>query len=224
MMTEFAAEPSIRLLDTHSSEIRFQEALSDLFAGDGTIYIVSGYFTYQGYRAIRDDIVSFLERSRENELISVVSPAADQFSPTIAHDLWYLDDHDQVRLYKQPRGLHAKIYLRDGPNPTCILGSANITQVAFKYNIEINAKITRESVDHPDLEPFLEWLLELVEASDPLRRRDLLAPFQVGGSVVNWSNKARHLPKRNVALRAIPVLLLLMLISGLFFVLFSLIW
>lgn len=221
-MPEFATEPSIRLLDTHGSEIRFQEALSDLFAGDGTIYIVSGYFTYQGYLAIRDDIVSFLERSRENELISVVSPAADQFSPQIAHDLWSLDDHDQVRLYKQSR-LHAKLYFRDGPNPTCIIGSANITQVAFKYNIEVNAKITREAVDHPDLKPFHEWMRDLVDASDPLRRRDIFAPFQVSGSIVNWSNKARHLPKRNVALRVVPIIFLLMLVSGIFFVFFSLI-
>lgn len=223
-MTEVSAEPSVRLLDTHSSEIRFQEALSDLFAEDGTIYVVSGYFTGQGYRTIRDDIVAFLERSRENELIAVVSPAADQFSPTIAHDLWSLDEHDQVRLYKQPRGLHAKLYLRDGPNPTCILGSANITQVAFKYNIEINVQITRESVDHPDMKPFLEWFLGLVESSDPLRRRDLLAPVQVGGSIVNWSNKARHLPKRHVALRVTPVFLFVMLFSGLIYGLFSLVW
>lgn len=207
-------DSGVQLLDTDGSDIRFQEALSDLFAEDGTIYIVSGYFTYQGYRAIRDDIVSFLERSRENKLIAVVSPAADQFSPRIAHELWDLDDHDQVQIYKQPRGLHAKLYIRDGPNPTCILGSANITQVAFKYNTEINVRITRDSIDHPDLKQFHEWIIELVEESDPLRRRDLLAPFQVSDTVVNWSNKARYLPRRNVALRAVPVLLLLVLFTG----------
>lgn len=218
-MTQIAAGPTVQLLDTGNTDIRFQEALADLFAEDGKIYIVSGYFTYQGYRAIRDEIVSFLERSRENELIAVVSPASDQFSPRIAYDLWNLDDHDQVHIYKQARGLHAKLYLRDGPNPTCILGSANITQVAFKYNIELNVKIKRESIDHPDLNPFLEWIEELVVSSEPLGRRDLLPPFQVGGSVVNWSNKARHLPTRNVALRAIPAVLLIiffsMMISGL---------
>ncbi|ARS89147.1 phospholipase D family protein [Natrarchaeobaculum aegyptiacum] len=222
-MTDVIAEPSVRLLDTDHSDIRFQEALADLFAEDGTIYIVSGYFTYQGYLAIRDDIVSFLERSRDNELITVVSPASDQFSPRIAHDLWSLDEHDQVQIYKQPRGLHAKLYIREGPNPTCLIGSANITQVAFRYNIEINVEITRESIDHPDLQPFHEWILELVETSDPLRRRDLLPPYQVGGSVANWSNKARYLPKRNVALRAIPVLLLLVFFSGMFSLLLSLI-
>ena len=215
-MTETATDAGVQLVDTDSSDIRFEEALSDLFAEDGTVYVVSGYFTYQGYRAIRDDIVSFLERSRENELIAVVSPASDQFSPRIAHDLWSLDGNDQVHLYKQPRGLHAKLYLRDGPKPTCILGSANITQVAFKYNTEINVRITRDSIDHPDLKQFRDWMVELVEESEPLRRRDLLAPFQVGGSVANWSNKARYLPKRNVALRAVPVLLILFLFSGIF--------
>lgn len=221
-MTEAVTEPNVRLLDTDNSDIRFQEALAELFAEDGTIYIVSGYFTYQGYRAIREEIVAFLERSRDNELITVVSPASDQFSPRIAHDLWALDEHDQVRIYKQPRGLHAKLYLRDGPHPLCLLGSANITQVAFKYNIEINVEIARESIDHPDLRPFYEWMLKLVETSDPLRRRDLFPPYQVGGSVANWSNKARYLPKRNVALRAIPVLLLLVFFSGMFSLLLSL--
>ena len=221
-MTNVAAEPSIRLLDSDNTDIRLQDALADLFAEDGTIYVVSGYFTYQGYRALREDIASFLERSRENELIAVVSPASDQFSPRIAHDLWALDDHDQVHLYKQPRGLHAKLYIRDGPNATCILGSANITQVAFKYNIELNVEITRQSIDHPDLKPFLDWMLDLVESSSQLRRRDLLPPIQIGGSVANWSNKARHLPKRNVALRIIPALLLLILFSGIFSALLNL--
>ncbi|MFW5984542.1 MAG: NgoFVII family restriction endonuclease, partial [Halobacteria archaeon] len=67
-------ETGLRLLDTNSSEVRFKEALSRLFDGDGTIYLVSGYFTYQGYDAICDDIESFLERSEDNELIVVVSP------------------------------------------------------------------------------------------------------------------------------------------------------
>lgn len=215
-MTETETEANVLLLDTDSSDIRFEESLSELFAEDGTVYIVSGYFTYQGYRAIRDDIVSFLERSPENELVAVIGPASDQFSPRIAHDLWSLDNGDQVHLYKQPRGLHAKLYMRDSPNPRCIIGSANITQIAFKYNIELNVEITRDSIEHPDLKKFHDWMLNLVEDSEPLRRRDLLPPFQVGGSVANWSNKARHLPNRNVALRAVPVLIVLALFSAFF--------
>ena len=215
-MSDPPASRTLRVIEAGRGESQFQEALADLFAGDGTIYLVSGYFTYQGYREIREEIVTFLERSRDNELVAVVSPASDQFSARIAQDLWRLDEHDQVRLYKHSRGLHAKLYLRDGPDPTCILGSANITQVAFKYNVELNVEITRDRIDHPDLEPFLEWTHELVEASTPLRRRDLLPPAQVGGSVVNWSNKARYLPARNVALRAIPVVLLILLFTGVF--------
>lgn len=215
-MTHTDRDESVRILDTDSSDIRFQESLSKLFSEDGTVYVVSGYFTYQGYLEIRDDIVSFLERSPENEFVAVVSPSSDQFSPRIAYDLWNLGHDGQVHLYKQSRGLHAKLYIRDGDEPMCILGSANITQIAFKYNTEVNVEITRDNIDHPDLKQFHEWMLELVEDSDPLRRRDLLPPFQVGGSVANWSNKARHLPNRNVALRAVPVLLLLIFFSGIF--------
>lgn len=215
-MTELGTERTVELLGTDDSGRRFQEALSELFDGDGTVYLVSGYFTYLGYLAIRDDVVSFLERSRENELVAVVGPASDQFSARIAHDLWKLDDHGQVRLYKQPRGLHAKLYLRDGPEPQCIIGSGNITQVAFEYNIELNVDLTRASSDHPDLVQFLEWLDELVADSEPLRRRDVFGPVQVGSSFVNWSNKARLLPMRNVALRVLPILLLVVFLAGLF--------
>lgn len=207
---------TVGLLGTHGSERRVQDALADLFAGDGRVYLISGYFTYHGYLAIRDDIVSFLERSRDNELVVVVGPASDQFSARIAHDLWALDEHDQVRLYKRPRGLHAKLYVRDGPDPRCIVGSANITQVAFEYNVELGVEMTRSSSDHPDLKPFLEWADRLVAGSDPLRRRDILGPVQIGSSVVNWSNKARLLPARNVALRVTPVLLLIVLLAAVF--------
>ena len=146
----------------------------------------------------------------------IVGPASDQFSSRIAYDLWSLDEHDQVHLYKQSRGLHAKLYVRDGPNPRCIIGSANITQVAFEYNVELGLEMVRDSPNHPDIRPFLEWADELVATSEPLRRRDLFGPVQIGSSFVNWSNKARLLPMRNVALRVIPILLLVFLFSGLF--------
>ena len=206
--------PAFELVDTDRTDLRFQEALSELFSDDGTIYLVSGYFTYQGYQAIRDDVAAFLERSRDNELVVVVGATSDQFSARIATDLRSLDEHDQVRLYKQPRGLHAKLYFRDGPQPRCIVGSANITRVAFEYNTEINVTIERDRPDHPDLEPFREWVDELVDESTRLRRRDVFSPVLICGSVVNWSNKARILPVRNVILRAVPVVILLFLFGG----------
>lgn len=208
-------DANVNLLTTDGPDRRFQDALEELFAGDGTVYIVSGYFTFQGYRAIRDHIVSFLNRSPENELIAVVGPASDQFSARIAHDLWALDT-GQVHLYKQPHGLHAKLYLRDGPNPQCIVGSANITQVAFQYNIELSIELHRPNPQHPDIEQFLTWVTDLIADSEPLRRRDIYAPVQMTSSFHNWSNKARLLPRRDVALRVLPVLLLIVMTAGLF--------
>ncbi|MFP8888645.1 phospholipase D family protein [Natrialbaceae archaeon A-CW2] len=215
-MIEQELHPAFGLLDTDESDLRFQQALTELFADDGTVYLISGYFTYQGYLAIRDAIVAFLERNRDNELVVVVGPASDQFSPRIAYDLWSLNTHDQVEVYKRPRGLHAKLYLRDGPNPSCIIGSGNITQVAFEYNVELNVQFTRDRADHPDFLPFLEWLDELLSASKPLGRRDLLAPMLFVASIINWTNKARLLPMRNVALRVLPILFLLVLLAGVF--------
>lgn len=208
--------PGLRLLGTNDGDRRVEEALSDLFAGDGTVYVVSGYFTYHGYLAIREDVVAFLERSPENELVVVVGPASDQFSPRIARDLWSLDDADRVRIFKRPRGLHAKLYVRDGPDPRCIVGSANITQVAFRYNIELGVEMTREDTDDPDVAQFLAWVEDLVADGEPLRRRDLLAPVQIGSSLLNWSNKARLLPARHVALKVTPMLLLVGLLAVLF--------
>lgn len=204
------AEQTIELLDTGAGDLNFQQELSALFDGDGRIYLVSGYFTYQGYVAIRDAIADFLDRSPDNELVVVVGPASDQFSPRIARDLWSLDENDQVTLRKHPRGLHAKLFIRDGPNPRVITGSANITQVAFEYNLELNLAFSRESAEHPDIRPFLEWVETLTAKSQPLRRRDLLAPVLIGSSMINWSNKARLLPTRNVILRMVPVFLILL--------------
>ena len=215
-MARIQAEATIGLLDSTGSDRGTKDALVDLFAGDGTIYVVSGYFTYQGYLDIRPAVVSFLDRSPDNELVAIVGPASDQFSSRIARDLWALDDADQVRLLKQPRGLHAKLYLRDGPEPTYVLSSANITRVAFEYNVELGLEVSRADGDHPDLRPFTEWAERLAANSKPLRRRDILGPVQVGSSFVNWSNKARLLPRRNVALRVLPVVLFILLFAGLF--------
>ncbi|MDZ7731464.1 MAG: phospholipase D family protein [Natrialbaceae archaeon] len=210
------ATSGLTLLGTRNTDRTAQAAIADLLAGDGTVYLISGYFTYQGYRTIRPHIVEFLERSRENELIVIVGPASDQFSARIAYDLWSLNDHDQISLLKQRRGLHAKLYLRDGNDAHCIIGSANITQVAFKYNIELGLEFNRDSIDHPDIAPFHDWAETMVEQSRPLRRRDLLVPAQVGSSFLNWSNKARLLPVRNVAIRVMPILLALVVLATLF--------
>ena len=210
--------PTVDVLDTGTTDRRFQEAIIELFSGDGTIYLVSGYFTYQGYQRIRDAIVSFLERSSENELVAIVGPASDQFSARIAQDLWSLEQSDQVRLYKFSRGLHAKLYLRDGPNPQCIVGSSNLTQVAFSYNVELNVEFSRDHRDHPDMKALMGWIDEMLDASKPLARRDVHLPMLVGGSIVNWSNKAQLLPVRTIFIRVISVIVLLVVLAGLIWI------
>ena len=209
------AEPTVDVLDTGPTDRRFQEAIIELFSGDGTVYLVSGYFTYQGYLGIRDAIVSFLERSPENELVAIVGAASDQFSARIAQDLWSLEQSDRVRLYKYSRGLHAKLYLRDGPDPQCIVGSSNLTQVAFSYNVELNVEFARDHRDHPDMKALFDWIDDMLAASEPLARRDVHLPVLVGGSIVNWSNKAQLLPVRTILLRVIPVIVLLVVLAGL---------
>lgn len=177
------------------------DALGELFDGNGTICLVVGYFTYNGYRSLRGDIERFLDRSPDNELVVVVGTASDQFSPRIARDLWDMDTDGQVELYRYPLGLHAKLYLRDGPDPRMILTSANLTQVAFRYNVELGVEIATHDRDHPYIEPFRRWAEELVASAKPLRRRDLFAPIQMKNTVVNWTNKGRLLPRQYVAKR-----------------------
>lgn len=201
------------LLRSNSTERGVREALSDLFAGDGTIYLVVGFFTYNGYRTIRDDIQSFLERSKSNQLKLIVGPAIDQFSPRIASDLWKLNENEQVDICSFRHGLHAKLYFRDGPNPHVILSSANLTQVGFRYNLELGIEIRAETRTHPHIQPFIDWVDDIAERSETLRRRDLFAGMQLWNSLVNWSNKARLLPPRHIAKRVGPIVLLLIVVG-----------
>ena len=207
MSGDVPTDLEFQLIRSDPGERRVREALGDLFSGDGTIYLVVGFFTYNGFREIRDATARFLERSPENELKVVVSPSSDQFSSRIARELRQLDPDDQVELYVFERGLHAKLYLRDGPDGHVILTSANLTQVAFRYNVELGIELVGDR-EHPQIRPFVEWVDELVERARPVRRRDLLGPVQLVNTVINWTNKGRLLPVRHVARRIAPILLL----------------
>lgn len=205
--------PAYRLLDSNDTGRQIGQALTDLFGGDGTIYLIVGFFTYNGYRAFRSDVISFLERDPDNRLTLVVGPSSDQFSPKIAADLERIDEHGQVEIYKYRQGLHAKLYLRDGPEPMVILGSANLTQVAFRYNLELGIEISGGHSSHPHIEPFVDWAEELVAGAAPMGRLDLLVPVQIWNSLVNWTNKGRLLPAPYLAKRIAPILVLMIVIA-----------
>ncbi|ARS91782.1 phospholipase D family protein [Natrarchaeobaculum aegyptiacum] len=199
----------IELVNNRWGSQTVDDQIRRLFAEDGTIYLVTGFFTYNAYHALRSEIEDFLSRNRDNELVIVVGPAADQFSPTIARELRSVDDGDQVHLYKYPNGfLHAKLYVRTGENPAVVIGSANLTQVAFRQNLELSAYVECDGPEDERLTVFLEWIDDLLEVCEPIRRRDLFKPIMMSKTLVNWANKGKLLPSRAVfAHRAVYLVL-----------------
>jgi phosphatidylserine/phosphatidylglycerophosphate/cardiolipin synthase-like enzyme len=212
-MTTPPPDSSFDLVGTGTTDRTFTDALTDLFSGNGTIYLVTGFFTYNGYRSIRDDIIDFVNRSPQNTLEVVVGPSSDQFSARIAKDLWAIDPTDQISIYKRSRGLHAKLYLRDGPNPYLILTSANLTQVGFHYNIELGMELESHHEHHPQITAFTDWVTTFVANSDPLTKRDIFTPLLIGNSILNWTNKGRLLPRRYVLRKLLPIAILIIALS-----------
>ncbi|AUX08692.1 hypothetical protein AArcSl_1055 [Halalkaliarchaeum desulfuricum] len=79
---------------------------------------MTGFFTAPASHELREEIREFLDRSPDNDIVIVVGNGADQFSATIARDLWDLDVKGSLRLCKYPHGfLHAKLYTRHGSSP-----------------------------------------------------------------------------------------------------------
>ena len=212
MQTSEMQDLTVQLLPSSPDSRGIRAAIHDLFAEDGTVYLVVGFFTYNGFHEIKDEIATFLERSPENNLYVVVGPSSDQFSSRIARELWSMSDMDQVHVLKYSRGLHAKLYLRDGPNPHVILGSANLTRVAYRYNLELGIELAGPE-DHEAIESFIDWAEWLVAEAQPMTRADLLFPVQLMNAVINWSNKARLLPPRHIAKRVTPIIVLMILVT-----------
>lgn len=202
------SEPrALELVGTSLADRGAENAVRELFAENGTVYLITGFFTANAYRSLRSDVLAFLDRSAENELVLVVGSGADQFSASIARDLWRLDAPGTVRIYRYPHGfLHAKLYVRAGPSPAVVIGSANLTRVAFEQNLEVGAVIRGGSVDDPAVQPFLQWVEGVVAVCQPLRRRDLSTPVRLLTTVKNWSNKGRLLPVKQAALPFVALL------------------
>ena len=204
---------AIDIADNRLGDRQADDQIRSLFAEDGTIYLVTGYFTESGYRELRPDIVDFLERSRENRLVIVVSPSADQFSPAIVSDVERLDSEDQVSLLSYPDGcLHAKLYLRTGEQPAAIVGSANLTRVGFEQNLELSVKFEGDALDGEALDAYVEWVDRLVAASRPIRRWDVLRVRMIATSLGIWFNKARLLPTRALLRQPAVYILLSMMV------------
>ncbi|ELY51720.1 phospholipase D-like domain-containing protein [Natronolimnohabitans innermongolicus] len=206
----------MELISNQSGDTRVTDGITQLFDEDGTVYLVTGYFTNSAYRLIRPDIEHFLERSPENELVVVVSPTADQFTPEIARDLRRLDDGDErIQLYKYPHGcLHAKLYVRTGDHPMAMVGSVNLTRVAFEQNIELSVLVEPDDGDEAEIEPFLEWTEGLLSICEPFRYRDTFRPVMLFNTVTVWTNKARLLSGRTIVQQ--PSTYVVLVLLGLF--------
>lgn len=205
-----ATAAPLDIVDTRPGEHLVEHSIRSLFDGDGTIYLVTGFFTENAYRSIESDIAAFLDRDPANELVVMANPTADQFSKHIVQDLRSLDVAGSVRLLQYPdRFLHAKLYVRDGPEPMAILGSANLTRGAFEYNLEVGVVIEADDPGDPSVDPFIDWVQTLAAESVPITRRDLFFPIRVSRSVSNWVNKGRLISPRLAAGRATPVLLVI---------------
>lgn len=66
------------LVDTLPGAYRIEDAVRALFAGDGRIYLVTGFLSGTAYRSRRNGMQSFLDRSPDSELIVLVDPSLDR--------------------------------------------------------------------------------------------------------------------------------------------------
>lgn len=194
------------------------EAVLRLFERDGTLYLATGYFTWSGYLTIRDALLDFLTRDPDNEVYVVVSTGADQFSRLVADALWELDVDDRLHLLTYRDGfIHPKLYLRDGPDPALVMGSANLTWDGLGRNLELTWYY---EPDEPDevFTPHLEWIRAFTAAATPITEADLTWQARLRKTTRTWLNKGRvnlpaivrsklpfgRGPTPNVPLEAVP--------------------
>lgn len=204
-----------RLIDTEFTEQTVEDAIVDLFEEDGTVYLVTGFFTKRGFETIREPMASFLSRSTENEVHFVVGATIEQFSPAIARDIADLPDSDRVHLYKYTDGfLHPKLYVRTGDSPVVLVGSANLTRVAFRQNLELLTRYEGDDPDDPHVEQYVDWFDALLERCEPVTFWDLTPPVLVSATVKNWIAKASvdGPPGRFTAVTKHPVLVFVFLV------------
>jgi len=163
------------LIDNIFTEREIERAMQDLFAEDGTVYIIAGYFSLSGYKLIKESISDFLERKKDNEIYIVVGTDPNQFSATIAHDLWDMDKgRDQINLLKYDENfVHTKHYVRENENPAIILGSANFTLEGFQQHLELVSYYEAEGSGDSIAQQHIEWFESLIEECECVTEEDL---------------------------------------------------
>jgi hypothetical protein len=181
-----------QLFDNRFTGRLVAEAVTRLFDEDGTVYLAAGYFTWSGFLTLRDPLRRFLARSADNDVVVVVSTGADQFSRLVANALWDLGRDGQVRLLTYRDGfIHPKLYLRDGPDPALVMGSANLTWDGLGENLELAFYYAPESRDDPIFRDYLAWMGRFVAGSEPITAADLARAVRLRRTVDTWASKGR---------------------------------
>ena len=180
------------LFDNRLSGRLVADAVTRLFEADGTVYLTTGYFTWSGYLTLRDALLSFLARSPENEVYVVVATGADQFSRLVAHALWELDADDRVQLLTYRDGfIHPKLYLRDGPAPALVTGSANLTWDGLGKNLELVWYYAPDDRADPIFQTYCAWVEAFVDECDPVTAADLTRAARLRRTADTWLSKGR---------------------------------
>jgi len=168
------------------------EAVRRLFDADGTIYLATGYLTWSGYLAIRDPLLTFLARSPDNRAYVMVSTGADQFSRLVAKAIWDLDVDDRVQLLTYRDGfIHPKLYLRDGPDPALVMGSANLTWDGLGKNLELAWYYSPDDGDDPIFQEHLAWMVTFMGECEPITPADLRRSVRLRRTIDTWTSKGR---------------------------------
>lgn len=168
------------------------EAVLKIFEEDGTVYLATGYFTWSGYLTVRDAIVSFLNRNRDNEVYVVVSTGADQFSRLVATALWKLDVDDRLHLLTYRDGfIHPKLYLRAGERPALVTGSANLTWDGLGKNLELAWYYAPDEPTDDIFQTHLAWVTAFLVDCDPITPADLRWRARLEKTTDTWLSKGR---------------------------------
>jgi len=180
------------LFDNRFTESVVADAVLRLFDADGTIYLTTGYFTWSGYLTIRDALIEFLARDPDNEVYVVVATGADQLSRLVVEACWELADADRVHLLTYHDGfIHPKLYLRDGPDPALVTGSANLTWDGLGKNLELAWYYAPDSRDDEIFRTHRDWLDRFLEECDPITSADLSRRTRLRRTLRTWTNKGR---------------------------------
>jgi len=164
------------LIDNTFSERKVVDAVTDLFAEDGRVYIVAGYFSLRGYDELRSSIEHFLSREEENQVTLIVGTEPDQFAARIAYDLWQLNSESKGKaeiLKYEGQFLHTKHYVRDNESPAVVMGSANFTKQGLEEHLELVSYYRTTDAEDPIAVQHVQWFDSVIDASTPVTEEDL---------------------------------------------------